>query len=337
MNLDEIERLVPPGVLMLEYHLTAETLVLFGITRKTIRTWTVDIPRERVMELVRSFRRSIQEFSDIDAKARELYDILVAPAEAMVNNAETICIVPHGLLHYLPFSALVGPKGYLGDLVPMFYLPSSSTLRYLSSKNRTATGEESILAVGDPDLGDPSLDLPFAEKEVRAISESFDGVEVLLRGRATEKAVKSGSPGRRILHLACHGEFHPQTPLFSRLLLAAGDGEDGSLTVNEVFDLELDADLVSLSACRTGLEALRGGDELVGLNRAFMFAGARSVLASLWRVSDVATAVMVKRFYRYMSRGYDKVEALKMAQSVVKRYYPHPAYWAAFRIVGAPD
>jgi len=194
-----------------------------------------------------------------------------------------------------------------------------------------------VLAVGNPDLGGHGNDLPFAEKEVRAISRYFPDTRSLIGDAATEASVRSGIERYRRVHFACHGEFNAQSPMFSRLRLTEGDGHDGNLEVNEIFDLRLRAELVTLSACQTGLSAIQGGDELIGLNRAFLYAGTPSLVSSLWRVSDVATAVMIKRFYRYRSAGASKAEALRKAQAVVKRYYPHPAYWAAFNLVGDPS
>jgi len=193
-----------------------------------------------------------------------------------------------------------------------------------------------VLAVGNPDLGGHGNDLPFAEKEVRAIRRYFPRTRSLIGGEATEASVRKTIEGSDRVHFACHGEFNAQSPMFSRLRLAEGGGHDGNLEVNEIFDLRLRADLVTLSACQTGLSAIKGGDELIGLNRAFLFAGTPSLVSSLWRVSDVATAVMIKRFYRYLSGGMTKARALREAQAVVRRYYPQPAYWAAFNLVGDP-
>ena len=108
---------------------------------------------------------------------------------------------------------------------------------------------------------------------------------------------------------------------------------DGNFEVNEVFGLEINADIVTLSACQTGLGDIVGGDEIVGLNRAFIYAGTKSILSSLWRVSDISTAVLIKHFYRNYGHG-NKAESLRKAQLLVKRLYPHPSYWAGFNLTG---
>ncbi|NOZ86864.1 MAG: CHAT domain-containing protein [Deltaproteobacteria bacterium] len=342
----EIQALLPRGTVLIEYHLTQNFLVVFALTMDSLYSKRIEVGREEIRKKVQAFRKDIQTFSDTDKDARRLYDILVKPVQAIISDARQLCIVPHGLLHYLPFAALKGPSGYIGAKYPVFYAPSASVLKYIDSggqkehmvaRDNAGYTQLKVLAVGNPELGDASFDLPFAEKEVKAISFSFENTKILIRKKATKHLVEELAPKYDAIHLGCHGEFNPKSPLFSRLVLAPDDHDDGYLTVSEIFDLNLHARLVTLSACQTGLEAIRGGDELVGLNRAFIFAGARSIISSLWRVSDVATAVLVKRFYRYLSQGRTEAEALKEAQDIVRKYFPHPAYWAAFRLVGPSD
>jgi CHAT domain-containing protein len=136
-----------------------------------------------------------------------------------------------------------------------------------------------------------------------------------------------------VIHLAAHGEFDAVNPLFSAIKLAPTKDASGDLKVEDIFSLRANADLVTLSACQTGLAKIEGGGELIGLNRAFLYAGTHSILSSLWRVSDVSTAILVKHFYRnYLTET--KAESLRKAQLLVKDYYPHPAYWAAFSLTG---
>jgi CHAT domain-containing protein len=190
-----------------------------------------------------------------------------------------------------------------------------------------------VLALGNPNLGDPTLDLPFAEKEVNAIARNFPKIDVLTRENATEQWVSQNINRYQVIHFAAHGEFDAINPLFSAILLAPTEGKEGELRVEDIFNLRANADLVTLSACQTGLAKIQGGGELIGLNRAFMYAGTHSILSSLWRVSDVSTAILVKHFYRnYVSQS--KGDSLRSAQLLVKDYYPHPSYWAAFSLTG---
>jgi len=185
--------------------------------------------------------------------------------------SEKIYIVPHGILHYLPFQALFSDGRYLIERHQIGYTPSASVLRYVlgTSKSRT----KHLFALGNPDLGAPQLDLPHAEKEVQDIRKWFPKARVLTRQDATEAEFKQHAADFDILHIASHGEFNPEAPLLSCLRLGAGQGEDGRLETQEIFDLDLDAYLVSLSACNTALGKMTKGDELMGLTRAFIYAG----------------------------------------------------------------
>jgi CHAT domain-containing protein len=184
--------------------------------------------------------------------------------------------------------------------------------------------------------------LPGSRSEVEAISSLFPGSRRLLGRDATEEAIKSLAPQARRLHFACHGLIDERFPLSSALALTipehAQEGQDnGLLQAWEIFEeLRLDADLVTLSACDTGRGKEMGGEGLVGLVRAFQFAGARSVLASQWGVADDATADLMKRFYGYLRQGRSKDEALRSAQAemIHSQSFAHPYYWAAFQLTG---
>jgi len=162
-------------------------------------------------------------------------------------------------------------------------------------------------------------------------------VKTAVLEEATESLFVREAKNYDIIHLASHGEFNESSPSDSRLKLVGDDKFDGNLTATEVIGLSLKAELVTLSACETGLGKLSSGDEIVGLNRAFFYAGTKALISSLWRISDVASAVTVKRFYRYLANGDEKAEALRKGQLLVRKYYPHPAYWSSFRLLGSYD
>ena len=172
---------------------------------------------------------------------------------------------------------------------------------------------EKVLALGNPDLGDPSMNLRFAELEAKEVQELYPQSTVLLKKEATEEKAKSLSPQNDILHFASHAELSEEDPLSSAILLAKGGKEDGRLEVREIFGMDLHANLVVLSACETGLGKLSSGDELVGLTRAFIYAGTPSVMASLWNVEDSSTAALMASFYKNL-KTMTKVEALRQAQ-----------------------
>jgi CHAT domain-containing protein len=211
-------------------------------------------------------------------------------------------------------------------------LPSASVLRYLLDKG--AGAPDRALVVGNPDLG-TALALPWAEREARLVGRHEHEATVLVRDEATEARVKEllGTVG--LVHLATHGELSEDDPLSSAVLLVPGAGQDGRLEVREVFGLDLHARLVVLSACETGLGKLSRGDELVGLQRGFLYAGTPAVVTTLWKVDDRASYELVRAFYDRLESAGPGV-ALRQAQLETMRTFPHPFAWAAFGLTGAP-
>lgn len=188
------------------------------------------------------------------------------------------------------------------------------------------------LAIGNPDVG-PGLNLRWAEREARLVGQRLPSTTVLVRREATEAKALLGSAGR--IHIAAHGELNGEDPLSSALLLASEAGEDGRLEVRELFGLELNARLVVLSACETGLGKLSRGDELVGLQRAFLYAGTPAVVTTLWKVDDRASFELVRVFYEHLEAA-GPVAALRQAQLAAMQASPHPFFWAAFGLTGVP-
>jgi CHAT domain-containing protein len=242
-----------------------------------------------------------------------------------------LLIVPHDVLHYLPFAALVGASGkWLVEEYILATVPSASTLRFMGAKGRS--GAAGVLIVGNPELG-PSGALPFAEREARAVGERYRGATVLLRDEATEARVKALAGTARLLHFATHGELREHDPLASALLLTPGGGEDGRLEVREIFGLSLDAELVVLSACETGLGRLSRGVELLGLQRAFLVAGTPAVVTTLWKVADQSSYRLMSAFHERLSAD-GSARALQAAQRSMLQQFPHPFHWAAYGLTG---
>ena len=157
-------------------------------------------------------------------------------------------------------------------------------------------------------------------------------MDILTGKKATKEWLTQNISNYGIIHLASHGEFDEFNPLFSSLWLASDQPTNRRLTVKEIFGLEIKADLVTLSACQTGLGKLEAG-ELIGLNRAFIYAGTHALVSALWRVDDLSTSVLMKHFYRsYVTM--DKAKSLRQAQLIVKKEFPHPSYWAGFSLIG---
>ncbi|HEX4963430.1 MAG TPA: CHAT domain-containing tetratricopeptide repeat protein [Thermoanaerobaculia bacterium] len=287
------------------------------------------VPAREVARKVILLRHLIGERgSGFKAVAAELFQNLFAPLAPHVRNRNLI-IVPHGVLHQLPFAALWNAKRkrYLLDDYVLSQAPSASILDVIYG--RGGGKGEGILVLGDPDGS-----LPYAAQEARKIAELY-GVQPLLGKEATESAVVHSGPVG-ILHVAAHGVYDAAHPLFSRLELAPGGGEDGRLEMQEILGLNLKGtSLVVLSGCRTQAEEATEGDELAGLPRAWLLAGARSVLGSLWNVNDRSTATLMQRFHGHLREGMGPAEALRRAQIETRAGFPHPYDWAAFVLSGA--
>jgi CHAT domain-containing protein len=197
------------------------------------------------------------------------------------------------------------------------------------------SNRNSALVFGNPDLNDPELDLPYAQLEAQKIGKQIAGSTVLLRHQATETAARTLGAGFRYLHFASHGVFDPENPLDSALLLARDDKNDGRLTVGELYEIRMDADLITLSACETALGKITNGDDVVGFTRGFLYAGANSIVSSLWQVDDEATGILMDQFYRNLGQ-VNKRSALRKAQiTMIAGNQNHPYFWSAFQLTGS--
>ncbi|MDD2897703.1 MAG: CHAT domain-containing protein [Desulfuromonadaceae bacterium] len=331
-TLDDVRKLLEPGVVLLSYYQLPDRLLCWKIDRERVTLIVQNISAKDVSAKISSYRRMLQNLEPLEKQSRELYDLLVAQPLAESGPLRSIGIIPHGSLHYLSFATLNDGRDYLIDRQNLFYLPAASVFKYTLAR-RSAGKMLHVLAIGNPDLGNSSLDLPFAEREAGTLRWNYPDVTILTRERATESWIREHISEFGVIHIASHGEFDPVNPLFSAIRLAKDSKADGKLQAEEIFGLDIKADLVVLSACQTGLGDIRSGDDVVGMNRAFVFAGTHSLMSSLWRVSDVSTAILMKQFYRdYMT--YGKAESLTRAMQHVKNRYPHPGYWGAFVLTG---
>jgi CHAT domain-containing protein len=188
------------------------------------------------------------------------------------------------------------------------------------------------VALGDVSVGN-NEGLPGTEDELKKILPLFPDNISTFGKQSTETFVRKNSGNYNFLHFATHGLYNYRQPLYSYLLFPSTDEDDGRLNVFEVFEMNLNAKLVTLSACETGLGNISQGDELTGLSRAFLFAGSSSVIVSLWSVADYPTALLMSDFYRYL-KDHSMQEALTLAQKDVIKLYPDPVYWAPFILIG---
>jgi CHAT domain-containing protein len=302
--------------------------------------WVKPLGRAALVERVGELRRLIEapdqkktkegDIKEIERLGQALYRDLLEDAAKAIKKP-VVYVVPHGPLHYLPFAAIHDGAKYMVDRFTLLTIPSGTVLTYLEKKQSADKGATVVFA--NPDLGDPRMDLPFAEREGTTIQARRPETVLLKRNGAMEARARKLAPGASLLHFAAHSTFDADRPLNSAVMLASGEGDDGALTAGEIFGLRLPGSLVVLSGCETGMGKVASGDELIGLTRAFMYAGAPQLVATLWEVEDEATALLMEEFYKGMP-AKPAAEALRQAQVSIRSRYPHPFYWAAFTTFG---
>jgi CHAT domain-containing protein len=260
--------------------------------------------------------------------ARMLHDLLITPILEQVPSvaeARRLVVVPFGALHALPFAALFDGERYLVERFEIHTAPSASiacSQRVLTGAAADAGAHPLVVAVADENA-------PLIDEEADLL-ERTRGADVLRGADATIARVRNAARGRSMLHFACHGRFIGALPNASGLRLA-----DGWMPVREIVDLELDAQVVFLSGCETGRNAVDAGDELAGISRAFLAAGARCLVAGLWSVRDHAALEMSANFHQEFSAGRRPSAALRAAALASLKKWEHPSWWAPFVVTGS--
>jgi len=275
-------------------------------------------------------QRHAQRFhTDAQTVLTQLYDLLLRPVADLLK-AEHLVIVPHASLHGLPFHALFDGAQHALDRWEITYAPSAALWHRGAQRQRTSrepgepwTDAQALL------VSVPAPGIEQVTEEVRKLSSLLPRAAVLHAETATLASVQSQAEGCRLLHLATHALYRADNPLFSGLQLA-----DGWLLARDLYALRLPCDLATLSACQTGMALADAGDELFGLLRGFLAAGARSIAASLWPADDQATAALMQAFYTGLLAGRSKASALREAQQGIRAQFPHPYHWAAFALIG---
>jgi CHAT domain-containing protein/Tfp pilus assembly protein PilF len=356
-----------PKMVVLEYYLGDSSSCLWLVTRDVSQM--VMLPsRDVFIEPIETIRFSLTQPDESNQKffeqsSRKLYELLIQPIESHLERGSSLVIIPDGELFYLPFEVLLTrlpkPSGTFSDYPyiirehPISYGPSATVwLNIETDKTETIGTESRLLAFGDPVFesetgmgsqpGNPFKRLEYSAGEVENIGAFFPAghADILTRENASESRVKSAPlPSYDYIHFATHGVINELQPDFSYLALSheTGSQEDGMLHAAEIFNLELDAELVSLSACQTGLGKMVKGEGLIGLTRAFIYAGTPSVLVSLWSVADRSTAELMIEFYKNLiGNGMDKSQSLRESKLYLmdQTEFSHPFYWAPFVIVG---
>ena len=331
------------GDLLVEYLVGDTELVIFAIRPDGLEAMVESIPRTNLRSRIELLRDLLSrpDSDRWEKPAIALADVLLKPLQTsgIVDGVDKIFIVPHDYLNYLPFAVL--PVGNANKQKPMldhFDLTYLATAAALGQPSNDLGDTASLLAVAPANSR-----LRYAPDEARSIQRIYEPNSTLLLGNAaTESRFKSIASDYRILHIATHSDFNRLNPMFSGLQLESDDDNDGRLEVHEVLRLQLDADLVTLSACETGLGSgyftdIPAGDEFVGLTRAFLSVGTDSVMATLWEVDDESSVHLMTSFYQGLEdSGRSKPQSLSIAQQRLRanKNYEHPYYWAPFVLVG---
>ncbi len=341
----------------------------------TLKVYPLDVPRKDLEERVRRFREWLANRDGrFVALSRELYNLLLKPAQTQLQGKSHFIIVPDGALWELPFQALQSPDNrFLLETSAIAYAPSLTVLRemmkqrsngvmeYRSNGNKK-TNTPTLLAFGNPTLNHQTrtrgelaqrdgglAPLPEAEKEVKALGQLYGATrsKVYVGAEAREERVKAEAGNYHVLHFATHGLLSDGSPMYSQVLLAqmpsppsplaaAGEAsEDGLLEAWEIMNLNLRADLVVLSACETARGRVGAGEGVVGLMWALFVAGCPTTVVSQWKVADSSTSDLMVEFHRQL-KTQSKAESLRQAQLKLMKdgKHAHPFYWAAFVLVG---
>ena len=296
--------------------------------------------------------------------SRELYELLIKPAEGQLQGKRTLCIIPDGSLWDVPFQVLQSKAGrYLIEDYAVYYAPSLSVLREMvkPESGRAEDAPPSIIAFGNPVLGKEAVaslreakrgetfdPLPEAEVEVTTLGRLFgrEQSKVLVGASANEQRFKILAPAYQRIHLATHGVLDNLHPLYSYLLLAkangADAGDDGLLEAREIMNMDIRADLAVLSACETARGRLGAGEGVIGMSWAFFVAGIRTTVVSQWKVNSASTSKLMVSFYHHLKsapsrEGGTKAKALRLAalELMKDQRYRHPFYWAGFVMIGS--
>lgn len=366
VSLRAMQSALQKNELLLEYVLSDPKSYCLALSRTRANLIPLNVNRDRIELLVQDYLARVRSRKSVSDAARRLYSVLLAPIAAVRTKARII-VIPDGILHLLPFDSLQTENGqYLLESSVVTYAPSATVLRLLRA-GKTNSPTLPFLGVGDViydsgfsnastrngasgepgsrgvyDLAGAHFEpLPGTRGEVLGASQVFGAGSVVLLGRDATEAAFTNEPLRRfrVLHLAVHGIASSKYPDRAALVLGRDrtSDDDGLLQAREIANLGLNADLVTLSACDTGVGRLQGQEGIASLQRAFLLAGAKATVSTLWSADDTFTASLIKRFYQNLAAGMDKGSALRKAKlDLLREFGDHalPFYWAGFVLDG---
>jgi CHAT domain-containing protein/tetratricopeptide (TPR) repeat protein len=334
MSVNQVQAVLPGNAALIEYFCAQDRVLACVLKRNELQIVSVTL-QSRIQKLqqllhfqlskfrlnpqyVRTFHDSLLQSTQSHLK--NLYQELIAPLPPI--EAEHLVFVPHGPLHYVPMHALHDGEKYLIDRFAISYAPSASIFAICQQKETSAGHGSLILAIADAQA-------PSITDEASAIGKILPEAQVFLGEAATQSVLEKYGSSSRIIHIATHGYFRQDNPMFSSIRLG-----DSYLSLYDLYQLKLPAELVVLSGCATGLNVVKTGDEQIGLVRGLLQAGAQSMILSLWDVHDASTKDFMVEFYAALQRGISKPLALQAAMLELRKSYPHPYFWAPFLLIG---
>ncbi len=335
VSLEEIQVALSTDTALVEYFCLQDRILACVLRHDDLRVVPLTV-QSRVQKLLQLLQFQLSKFrldphyvstfqesllQSTQAHLENLYQELLAPMRDLLNCKHMV-FVPHGLLHYVPFHALHDGESYLIDRFSVSYAPSASIYALCQQKQANISGESLILGI--PDAQAPSI-----ADEVEALRSMLPDAKLFTGSAATEDILRAHGPGSRIVHIATHGYFRQDNPMFSSIRLGGSH-----LSLYDLYHLKLPVELVVLSGCATGLNVIKPGDEVVGLVRGLLQAGAQSLVLSLWDVHDRSTKEFMISFYGRLQKGLSKPLALQGAMTELRERYPHPYYWAPFMLIG---
>jgi tetratricopeptide (TPR) repeat protein len=337
-TLESVQKLLPKRTTLLEYFTAGDEILAFIISRDHAKVIRPLCPAGRVLRLQERLAFQLEKFllrddyisahsgQMLESTKRHLYQLYRNLMEPLIEEIQTphLLVVPHGSLHFLPFHALYDGEKYLIDAFEISYAPSASVLKYCLEKGTVPDGSPLLVGVSDEHA-------PLVWDEITRLGQLLPNARVLRDEGATREAFVEQAKTSSFLHVASHAAFRQDNPMFSSFKLA-----DGWITALDVFSMACHTNLVTLSGCQSGLSVVTGADDLLGLMRGFLYAGARSLLLSLWHVNDESTTALMTRFYREWLEGNSKSIAIRSAMVAIRAEYPNPFHWAPFLLIGNP-
>jgi CHAT domain-containing protein len=334
-SLKKLQATIPVGAALIEYYSTGDRLVAAVVTRNSIEITPITV-FSRVLHFLHLLRFQLSKFrmgatytqrfeqpllQATQSHLESLYAELIAPLRQHLQ-AKHLIFVPHGPLHFLPFHALKDGDAYLCDTHTVSYAPSATVFALCQEK--PPSDMSASLVMGIPDERAPQI-----LDEVQSVASILPRADLFLGAQATTEVLKTKGGQSALLHIATHGTYRQDNPMFSGIRLG-----DGYLNLYDLYQMRLSTRHVTLSGCATGMNFVAAGDELLGLQRGLFCAGASSLLLSLWDVHDQSTAQLMQSFYKGFMETGNMAAALQEAMKQLRQQNPHPYFWAPFVLVG---